>query len=339
MNLIEQFDGIIFDLDGVLYLGSKPAPHAAEAFGTITLPVMFLTNNASRSADEVVAQLASVGITGHPEEVLSSAMVAVHMAEERFPGGKVLPIAGPGVMAALKDANLIPVHSADDAPDVVVHGFYPEVGWKDLSEAALAIERGAAYIASNLDATLPMERGFMVGQGSLVRAVENATGVKAASGGKPEPEIFRTATKHLGATAPGAVGDRLNTDVRGANAADIPSCHVLTGVNSARDVVLAVPEERPHYLLVDLRELNAPYRAPVRDADGAWSAAGARASVNDAGVPTVTVDGIPVGADAPIPVTAYRALAKAAWEAVDRGLPRETLASHLPEFTVVSFCD
>ena len=140
-------------------------------------------------------------------------------------------------------AGLRVVASADDNPQAVVQGHNPETGWAQLSEAALAIQRGALYFASNLDSTLPAERGFLVGNGSMVAAVVNATGVSPSSAGKPEPAMFFLAAQSLGSTAPLAVGDRLNTDIAGGVAAGMPCLHVLTGVSKHEALLRATPAE------------------------------------------------------------------------------------------------
>ena len=171
-------------------------------------------------------------------------------------------------------AGLVVVDSADDAPAAVVQGYAADVGWRQLAEAAYAIEAGAWFVASNLDPTLPTERGFAPGNGSLVAAVRHATGVEPVSAGKPEPTLYRLAAARRGARSPLVVGDRLDTDLAGARAAGWPGLHVLTGVSTARDAVLAAPGERPSYLGADLRSLVVPHPAPVLD-DGWWRCRGA----------------------------------------------------------------
>ncbi|MDE1654397.1 HAD-IIA family hydrolase [Actinotignum timonense] len=323
VSLISHFDGAIFDLDGVVYLGTDPAPHAADAYGRAIAAGMrplFLTNNASRTQEEVAAHLATVGISAPASTVLTSAMASTQLAVSQVPAGaKALVIGGNGLHRAVSETSLVPVSSADDNPDVVIMGFYPTIDWAALSEVALAIRRGALFVATNLDATLPMERGFMVGCGSLVAAVVNATGVQPLSAGKPDPAIFAIGMDMLGASHPLAIGDRLNTDIRGARAAGIASLHVLTGVSSARDIMLAAQEERPDYLGDDLRVLNEDYPEIHREGER-WVAGTSWAQVEEghdgAAARLVTSD----GCGPHLGLDTYRAAVHAIWEARDRGL-------------------
>ena len=211
------------------------------------------------------------------------------------------------------------MHSADDGPDAVLQGFFQDVTWHDLSEAALAIRAGALYIATNLDLVIPRERGLMVGNGALVGAVSLSTGVKPISGGKPEPEIFLAAARGLDSRKPLAIGDNLDTDIKGAVSAGIDCLHVLTGLASARSICLAPPEVRPTFLCDDMRGLNEPYpeaavagaRARVGEAFAEWTGQGF--DVTDAG------EAVDVSNGSSLALDAYRALVLAAWRAADAG--------------------
>ncbi|MCK6212145.1 HAD-IIA family hydrolase [Georgenia sp. EYE_87] len=317
------------DLDGVCYRGSEPVDHADEGVAgarALGQRMMFVTNNAAREPQTVADQLTSLGIPTLADEIMTSSQAAAAILAAELPQGSlVLPVGGAGLRAALLERGFRLAESAAERPAAVVQGFAPDVGWRELSEAAFAISAGARFVATNLDATLPTERGMAVGNGSLVAAVTNATGVVPVSAGKPQPEIFRQATAKAGGTRPLAVGDRLNTDLAGARAAGIPGLHVLTGVSDARDVVLAAPEERPSYLAVDLRGLNEPHPAPSLAADGWWRCGSAAARVVgprptfELRVGSRTVD-LDVD-DAPVAVSldSWRCLTAAAWSAVDAG--------------------
>jgi hypothetical protein len=193
-----------------------------------------------------------------------------------------------------------------------VQGFSPDVSWRELAEAAYAIQRGARHLVSNLDLTLPNERGLAPGNGSLVGAVVNATGVTPRSAGKPEPAMYRLAVERRGARRPLVVGDRLDTDLGGARAAEYPGLHVLTGVSDARDAVLAAPHERPTYIAADLRGLLEPHPAPTPVADGWWTCGGRAARVLDG---RLELD------DRAVDIDLVRAACGAAWAAADAGAP------------------
>jgi ribonucleotide monophosphatase NagD (HAD superfamily) len=154
--------------------------------------------------------------------------------------------------------------SADDAPDAVVQGFAPEVAWTDLAEAAFALkvpedEGGIPWIATNTDWTIPQARGVAPGNGTLVSAVHTAVGRLATVAGKPETPIFDEATARFGATRPLFIGDRLDTDIVGANRAGMDSVLVLTGIDKAKHVLAADKFSRPTFILEDLRQLHEPY--------------------------------------------------------------------------------
>ena len=260
-------------------------------------------------------QLTSLGIPVTPAEIYSSAMAAAQLALSRHgEGARVLAIGGPGLIQALQETGFELVESADDRPAAVIQGFRPTICWQDLTEAAYAINAGADYIATNLDSTLPRERGMALGNGSLVAAVVNATGVRPVSAGKPEPEIFRLAAERVGARNPIAVGDRLNTDIAGAVASRLPSLHVLTGVSSARDVVMAIPSQRPSYLGLDLRDLLAPH-PNVANADGWWVCRAARARHKGSHLELDRLGSLGPHESVHVSLDEYRALAAAAWTA------------------------
>ncbi len=153
----------------------------------------------------------------------------------------MLVVGTESLAAEITAVGLRPVRSYDDKPDAVVQGHSPETGWAILAEAALAIRAGALWVAANVDATLPTERGLLPGNGSMVAALKAATDAEPQVAGKPAPTLLLDALARGDFQTPLVVGDRLNTDIAGANAAGLPSLMVLTGVNSARDAVHAVP--------------------------------------------------------------------------------------------------
>jgi len=130
------------------------------------------------------------------------------------------------------------------------------IGWADLAEAALAISAGALWVAANVDVTLPTERGLLPGNGAFVAALRAATRAEPQVAGKPAPGLLKDAAARGDFRAPLVVGDRLDTDIEGANAAELPSLMVLTGVSSVRDAVYAKPAQRPTYIGSDLRSLH-----------------------------------------------------------------------------------
>ncbi|MCP1386990.1 HAD-IIA family hydrolase [Corynebacterium sp. TA-R-1] len=258
MALVDNHDAVLFDLDGTVWAGGTALPHAVDAIDALQVPAMYITNNASRSAESVAEMLRAIGLDARPEHVLTSAHAAVWLAAKHLePGDNVFVLGTQSFRELVTDAGYRIVDSADEDPKVVLHGLNPDTGWRDLSEAALAIQRGAAYLASNLDTSLPSERGFLVGNGSMVAAVSSATGVVPQSAGKPQPAMFLQAAQSVEAQRPLAVGDRLDTDIAGAVAAGVPALHVLTGVSGPLALLEAPKELRPTYVAEDMRGLAA----------------------------------------------------------------------------------
>src|SRR4029077_15061093 len=173
------------------------------------------------------------------------------------PGAAVLVVGTDSLAAEIRKVGLRPVRQWSDGPVAVVQGHSPQTGWPDLAEAALAIRSGALWVAANVDRTLPSERGLLPGNGSMVAALRTATDHEPQVAGKPEPTLLNDALSRGQFDNPLVVGDRLDTDIAGANAAELPSLLVLTGVSTAADMVFAIPEERPNYVAPDLRSLDA----------------------------------------------------------------------------------
>jgi HAD superfamily hydrolase (TIGR01450 family) len=286
--LEQAYDALLMDLDGVVYVGDRPvdgAAHALQAAGAAGARVVFVTNNAARPPVDVAAQLQEMGVAAQATDVMTSAIAAARAAAERFsPGDPVLVVGGAGVREALRDAGLRPVDSAEDAPVAVVQGFAEEVGWRMLAEASVALRAGAAWIATNVDATLPSPRGPLPGNGSLVAALATATGLTPRVIGKPQAPLLTAAIAASGGSHPLVVGDRLDTDIAGATAAGLPGLLVLTGVSTAKDLIRAGPEMRPSYIGRDLQALALAHPGSVV-VDGSARLTGAAADERKAGGP------------------------------------------------------
>jgi HAD superfamily hydrolase (TIGR01450 family) len=261
--LTEIHDLLLVDLDGVVYQGKQPIPGAADALAAARSAggrLIFVTNNAARPPAAVAAQLTGMGVTATAEEVMTSAVAAARVLAGRYPEGTpILVVGGAGVRDALESVGLRPVSEFDDAPRAVLQGFSPEVGWEALAEASVALRAGVPWIATNIDATLPSERGPLPGNGSLVAALATATGLQPEVIGKPQPALFDAALAAGRGSAPLVVGDRLDTDIAGANAAGLPSLLVLTGVSTARDLLAAASGSRPTYLGQDLAAIGVAH--------------------------------------------------------------------------------
>jgi glycerol 3-phosphatase-2 len=256
-TLAQEYDCLLIDLDGTVFRGHRPTDGAVQSLAEVHGRKLFVTNNASRSADDVAAHLRELGFTASGEDVVTSAQSAAHLlAGQLQPGSRVLIVGTDALADEITAAGLQPVRRFEDQPDAVVQGLSMTLGWPDLAEAALAIRAGAVWVAANVDPTLPTERGLLPGNGSLVAALRTATGAEPQVAGKPGPQLMKDAVGRGDFRAPLVIGDRLDTDIEGANGAGLPSLMVLTGVNDARDAVYAEPAQRPTYIGHDLRCLH-----------------------------------------------------------------------------------
>jgi len=269
---LDGVDAVFADLDGVVYAGAGAIPHAVESLNLVkqTRPVGYITNNASRSDVSVAGHLTELGLDAAPDDVVTSPQAAMRLLEEQVaPGSLVFVVGGEGIEVELRKRGYRVTRSAEDGPDALVQGFTPEVGWKDLAEAAFALHADASgrsipWIATNMDWTIPVARGIAPGNGTLVSAVHTAVGRLPLVAGKPETPIFEEARRRFDASAPLIVGDRLDTDILGANRAGMSSAIVLTGIDRAKQLLAADAASRPDFILADLRGLHAPYPAVER---------------------------------------------------------------------------
>lgn len=306
-SLAQQHDCLLLDLDGTVFRGHVPTTGAIETLAAVEARSLFVTNNASRSAGEVAAHLSELGFTATAADVVTSAQSAARLLAERLPAGSTVLVVGTDALAAEVTAvGLRPVRSFADGPAAVVQGLSMAIGWAELAEAALAIRAGALWVTANLDVTLPTERGLLPGNGSLVAALRAATDAEPVVAGKPAPALIHDALARGDFQRPLVVGDRLDTDIAGANAVGLPSLMVLTGVGTARDAVHAPPGRRPSYLGADLRALRAEAAALTVAAHPAW-----RVDATDGGV-VVSSTGADPGADG---LSVVRATARALWDA------------------------
>jgi glycerol-1-phosphatase len=279
--LSEHYDAALLDLDGVVYLGGTPIPGAADALADAARRGMkraYVTNNASRTPHAIAGQLRAMGVAATAADIVTSAQAAAHLLADRLPAGAaVLVVGGMGLRLAIRDRGLRPVTSAAERPAAVVQGYSHDISYGLLAEAALALQAGALYVASNIDATLPTTRGPQPGNGSLAQVLIYATGRTPVVAGKPEPPLHAESVQRVGAVRPLVVGDRLDTDIEGAVRGGADSLLVLTGVSTPADVLLAPPQRRPAYIAADLTGLNLSQPAVAADGGafrcGGWTAA------------------------------------------------------------------
>jgi glycerol 3-phosphatase-2 len=324
--LTALYDVALLDLDGVVYVGPDAVPGAPEALAAARragMRLAFVTNNAARPPSVVARHLTDLGIAAEPEEVVTSAQAAARYLADRIrPGSHVLVVGTTGLEEALRERELVPVGTADGHVDAVVQGYSPDLNWRQLAEGAIAINRGVPWVATNADPTVPSPRGPLPGNGSMVAALRHATGVTPVVTGKPDPAMHRESLLRSAAERPIVVGDRLDTDIEGANAVGCPSLLVLSGVTTAFELLVARPKLRPTYLATNVGGLLVAHPEPVGDSGsatcGGWEARRTSDGFSLASPSQRAPDpGGSVGSD---DLDALRALCAAAWSADDEGV-------------------
>jgi HAD superfamily hydrolase (TIGR01450 family) len=275
--LCEAYDVALLDLDGVVYLGGtaiKGAPQSLSKAAAAGMRLAYVTNNAFRTPAAVAAILTGLGVQATREDVVTSAQAAARLLADRLPpGASVLVVGGTGLRVALRERGLRPVSTASQKPAAVVQGYAPGISYSMLAEGGLAVAAGALFVASNADRTLPGPSGNQPGNGSLLQVIVTATGVQPLVAGKPEPPLHQESVLRTKAKNPLVVGDRLDTDIEGAQRVKADSLLVLTGVTGPKEAVLAPPGQRPTYLAEDLAGLLEPHPA-VTQGDGRYSCGG-----------------------------------------------------------------
>ncbi len=255
----KDITALIIDMDGVLWRGRTFLPGIEEFFAALRLrhlPFILATNNSTATPQAVAERLAECSITISPAEVLTSTMATVGYLQAHLPPSATIhPVGEHAVRETLQQAGFRLSEGVEDI-DAVVAGFDREITWTKLAQAALAIQNGALFIGTNPDVSFPIEQGQAPGNGAFVTVLELTTQVQPTIIGKPEPRLFHEAAARLG-TKPEqtlVVGDRLETDILGAQRAGMPSALLLTGVTSAEQAHDS--EIKPDWILDDLPALK-----------------------------------------------------------------------------------
>ncbi len=281
-TVLDRYDAVVMDLDGVVYRGDRVVPGAARALPQIRarVPVVFLTNNSARTRQEVAERLEGMGVQASPDEVLTSAVATATMLRHETEASANTPdgartayvIGERGIREALAAADIRIVDGQPERTDLVVVGWDRQADYDRLRTASLLVERGARLIATNPDASYPAQDGLWPGAGALLAVITTTTGATATVVGKPNVPMFEVAAAMAGASRPLMVGDRLDTDIAGAAAAGWDSMLVLSGASTIRE--LSVSTALPTYVGGDLAGvLDA--RAPAHVRPGTSSDLGA----------------------------------------------------------------
>jgi HAD superfamily hydrolase (TIGR01450 family) len=255
----DEFDGLLIDLDGVVWIGREMVPGSVEALAALLdrgVEIVFVTNNPGKPAAAYVERLRDAGIPVADDRVLTAGEATASLAAERAgPGGTAFVIGAPAFhdTVAAAGMELLEGEAGRDADVVLVSG-HRGFDYEELLTATLALQRGATLFATSHDPTLPMPGGAWPGTGSILAAVETASGATAEIGGKPEPHLFEMARERIAAAGRVAmVGDRVSSDIEGGRRAGLETVLVLSGATSREEADDADPV--PDRVVEDLATL------------------------------------------------------------------------------------
>lgn len=232
-KVLKHYKGYLIDLDGTMYLGKEPIEAAADFIDTLfakRIPYLFVTNNSTKTQEDVADKLNHMGIKASPEQVVTTSLATANYIKHKTDQARIFVIGEKGVRQALIERGLTVVD--DEHADYVVVGLDQHVDYEKLTKACLAVRNGATFISTNGDVALPTERGLLPGNGAITSVVTVSTGVSPIFIGKPEAIIMEEALKILGLSKSDTlmVGDNYHTDIKAGINAGMDTLMVFTGV-------------------------------------------------------------------------------------------------------------
>lgn len=261
MPLADRFDGLLVDLDGVVWIGHEPVPGSPETLRTLLEAgkrIVFVTNNPGRLPEVYGERLRELGVEIDAAQIVTAGMVAARLAGEAAGNGGGAFVIGASAlkeMVAATGARVLEGEEAEEADVVVVSG-HRGFDYAELLTAKRALDHGAALFATSHDPTMPFPGGEVPGTGAVLAAVEVASGRTAEIAGKPERHLFEMAIEAIGAEGRLAmVGDRLASDIAGGHSAGLETILVLSGTTSREQAEAADPA--PDHVLESLSDLLA----------------------------------------------------------------------------------
>jgi len=247
---------LILDMDGVIWKDKTPLANLPLFFSELSdrgYGFVLATNNTTLSIEQFLDKFKSLGVVLGYSQVINSSLATAQYLLDLYPdGGPIYVVGEIGLNKTLEDHGFF--HDEDNVKAVVA-GLDRELTYDMLKKASLHIQSGVPFIGTNPDPSLPTPEGLIPGTGTVLAALEAASGVKPVIIGKPAPELYRLALKRLN-TKPAetlVVGDRLETDITGGQELGCPVCVVLSGVASSEDAHNWKP--KPNYIIEDISEL------------------------------------------------------------------------------------
>jgi 4-nitrophenyl phosphatase len=260
---LDNIHHVLIDMDGVLWRGDTPVSGVPEFFDLLNragIAYVLLTNNSSRTPASYAKRMAGYGVEVSPEKIINSGLATVAYVAERSPQGTPVYVVGEeGLEQTVRDAGFRLVDD-ETTPRYVIGSWDRHVTYEKLAQATLHIRAGATFIGTNPDKTWPSERGLLPGAGSILAALEAASGVKPKIIGKPSSEMFRLAMQRIDAQpdTTAMLGDRMDTDIVGADRAGLITILVLTGVTHREDLQGAAVQ--PDLIFEDIAALTEVWK-------------------------------------------------------------------------------
>lgn len=256
--------GFVFDMDGVVYLGSQLLPGVNDLFGTLRLrdiPFVLGTNNSTASQRAFVERLEAMGVRVEESQIQTSTTVTrdVLTADQEIPeDALILCVGQPSIPEILQKGTKFRILGEEDEVEdvhVVVVGLDFDLTYRKIARAVKAIGLGARFIATNADDRLPTENGYEPGAGACVAGISVSSRMQPTIVGKPEPLMMIKAAEHLELDPSDVVmvGDRIDTDILAAQRAGMMTALVLTGLTDR--AMLAESEILPDFVFEDLPAL------------------------------------------------------------------------------------
>lgn len=239
---LNDIEALVIDMDGVLWEGNTPLPGLTQFFDFLrdrSMPFMLATNNATKTPGQYQQKLASMGVSVEREHILTSSLAtAAYLAREFPQKGRVYVVGQEGLREAVQEAGFTVVENHQQPVEVVVAGLDLTLSYEKLKCATLLIRRGARFVGTNGDFTFPTEEGQLPGAGSILAAIQTATGVRPVTIGKPEALMFEIAVQQMGSDLhrTAMLGDRLETDILGGQRAGLKTIFVTSGVDDKASI-------------------------------------------------------------------------------------------------------
>jgi len=272
-SVLRSIEHLLIDMDGVLWRGDDPMPGLRRFFAFLRehdIAFNLATNNASRTPDQYAEKLADFGVDVGVESILTSALVVAAYLNDVAPAGaQIYTIGEDGLHQALEEQGFVLIddgRSSHSEADYVVVGWDRDLSWEKLSTAAFFIHRGAGFVGTNPDVTFPSEWGPAPGTGATLAAVEAATGLSPIVTGKPESRMYEEALRRMDAAPENTamVGDRIDTDIAGAENMGLTTVLTLSGISTLEDVEASTT--KPDLVCDDIEDLLTRWKTGLEEA-------------------------------------------------------------------------